>query len=123
MVSSRSTTATSSWTAQWERGRCSPSGCRSMDKLRALVVDDEESVCEAVRAILELEGFDVTTTLSSPEAVELVRKGRYDLIVSDLKMPVMDGMQFYDKVRELGNTSIFILMTAYSSLYSVEAAM
>jgi two-component system C4-dicarboxylate transport response regulator DctD len=88
-----------------------------MDKLKALVVDDEESVCEAVKAVLETEGFAVTITTSSPEAVELVRTRRYDLIISDLKMPVLDGMQFYDKVREIENRSIFLVMTAYSDLY------
>ena len=52
-----------------------------MDKLRSLVVDDESSVCEAVKAILELEGLDVTTTISSVDAVEMVRKNGYDLIL------------------------------------------
>jgi DNA-binding NtrC family response regulator len=88
-----------------------------MDKLKALVVDDEESVCEAVKAVLETEGFDVTVTMSSPDAVELVRKNTYDLIISDLKMPVLDGLQFYDKVREIENRSIFVVMTAYSNLF------
>jgi DNA-binding NtrC family response regulator len=87
-----------------------------MDKLKALVVDDEESVCEAVKAILEPEGFAVTTTTSSTHALNLVRENAYDLIVSDLKMPELDGMQLYEKVRELGNTSMFILITAYSSM-------
>jgi DNA-binding NtrC family response regulator len=87
-----------------------------MDKFRALVVDDESSVCEAVKAILEPEGFAVTTTTSSTHALDLVRETRYDLIVSDLKMPELDGMQLYEKVRELGNTNMFILITAYSSM-------
>ncbi len=86
-------------------------------KLKALVVDDEESVCEAVKAILETENFDVTATTSSLQAVELVRRDRYDLIVSDLKMPELDGLQFYDKVREIEDKSIFVVMTAYSSAF------
>ena len=94
-----------------------------MDKLKALVVDDEESVCEAVRAILEIEGLDVTTTTSSPDAVELVRKKGYDLIVSDLKMPVMDGIQFYDKVREIESDSIFIIVTAFGTIPSAVEAV
>ncbi len=93
-----------------------------MDKLKALVVDDEESVCEAVKAILETEGFDVTVTTSSLDAVERVRKDRYDIILSDLKMPELDGLQLYDKVREIENRSIFVVMTAYSTLFpAVEA--
>jgi DNA-binding NtrC family response regulator len=94
-----------------------------MDKLRALVVDDESSVCEAVKAILELEGLDVTTTISSVDAVEMVRNNGYDLIVSDLKMPVMDGLQFYDKVREIESDSIFIIITAYGTIPSAVDAV
>jgi len=94
-----------------------------MDKLKALVVDDESSVCEAVKAILELEGLDVTTTISSVDAVEMVRKNSYDLIVSDLKMPVMDGLQFYDKVREIESDSIFIIITAYGTIPSAVDAV
>ena len=94
-----------------------------MDKLKALVVDDEESVCEAVRAILELEGLDVTTTINSVDAVEMVRRDGYDLIVSDLKMPVMDGLQFYDKVREIETDSIFIIITAFGTIPSAVDAV
>jgi DNA-binding NtrC family response regulator len=94
-----------------------------MDKLKALVVDDEASVCEAVKAILEIEGLDVTTTTSSPEGVELVRQNGYDLIVSDLKMPVMDGVQFYDKVREIESDSVFIIITAFGTIPSAVDAI
>jgi len=94
-----------------------------MDKLRALVVDDESSVCEAVKAILEIEGLDVTTTISSVDAVEMVRKDGFDLIISDLKMPVMDGLQFYDKVREIESDSIFIIITAFGTIPSAVDAV
>jgi DNA-binding NtrC family response regulator len=94
-----------------------------MDRIRALVVDDEESVCEAVKAILEIEGIDVTATTSSPDGVELVRKNSFDLIVSDLKMPVMDGLQFYDRVREIESDSIFIIITAFGTIPSAVDAI
>src|SRR5512137_1974486 len=94
-----------------------------MDKLKALVVDDEESVCEAVTAILELEGLDVASTVDSVGAVELVRKNAYDLIISDLKMPVMDGIQFYEKVREIESDSVFIIITAFGTIPSAVEAV
>ncbi|MDH4163397.1 MAG: sigma-54 dependent transcriptional regulator [Nitrospirota bacterium] len=94
-----------------------------MDKIRALVVDDEESVCEAVKAILEIEGLEVISTTSSPDAVELVRNNGYDLIISDLKMPVMDGIQFYDRVREIESDSIFIIITAFGTIPSAVDAI
>jgi DNA-binding NtrC family response regulator len=80
-------------------------------------------VCEAVKAILEIEGIDVTATTSSPDGVELVRKNSFDLIVSDLKMPVMDGLQFYDRVREIESDSIFIIITAFGTIPSAVDAI
>jgi len=65
----------------------------------------------------------VTTTISSVDAVEMVRKNGYDLIISDLKMPVMDGLQFYDKVREIESDSIFIIITAYGTIPSAVDAV
>jgi DNA-binding NtrC family response regulator len=94
-----------------------------MDKIRALVVDDEPSVCEAMKAILEIEGIDVIATTSSVAAVDIVRKNSFDLIVSDLKMPVMDGFQFYEKVREIDTDSIFIIITAFGTIPSAVDAV
>jgi DNA-binding NtrC family response regulator len=94
-----------------------------MDKIRALVVDDESSVCEAMKAILEMEGIEVIATTSSVDAVDIVRKNSFDLIVSDLKMPVMDGFQFYEKVREIDTDSIFIIITAFGTIPSAVDAV
>jgi DNA-binding NtrC family response regulator len=94
-----------------------------MDKIKALVVDDEASVCEAMKAILEIEGIDVVTTTSSVGAVDMVRGNAFDLIVSDLKMPFMDGFQFYEKVREIDTDSIFIIITAFGTIPSAVDAI
>ncbi|MCK9418251.1 MAG: sigma-54 dependent transcriptional regulator [Nitrospirae bacterium] len=94
-----------------------------MDKIRALVVDDESSVCEAMKAILEMEGIEVIATTSSVDAVDMVRKNSFDLIVSDLKMPVMNGFQFYEKVREIDTDSIFIIITAFGTIPSAVDAV
>ncbi len=94
-----------------------------MDKFRSIVVDDEASVCEAVKAILEIEGIDVVTTTSSVNAVEDIRKNGYDLIISDLKMPKMDGLELYDQVREISPDSIFIIITAFGTIPSAVDAI
>jgi two-component system response regulator PilR (NtrC family) len=94
-----------------------------MDKFRSLVVDDEPSVCEAVKAILETENIEVKTTTSSLGAVEDVKKNSYDLIISDLKMPKMDGLQFYDQVKEISPESIFIIITAFGTIPSAVDAI
>lgn len=94
-----------------------------MDKFRALVVDDESIVCEAVKAILETEAIDVFTTTSSLGAVEDIRHNNYDLIISDVKMPELDGFELYERVKEFSQESIFILITAYGTISSAVEAI
>jgi DNA-binding NtrC family response regulator len=94
-----------------------------MDRFRALVVDDEASVCRAVHAILETEGMDILTTTSSLDAIERVRKDHFDLIISDLKMPEMNGLDLYDRVREISGDSVFIIITAYGTIPSAVDAI
>jgi DNA-binding NtrC family response regulator len=94
-----------------------------MDKFKAIVVDDEASVCEAVRAILELEGIEVTTFLDSPAAAEDIKRNFYDLIISDLKMPKMTGIELYDNIKDAAPDSIFIIITAFGTIPSAVDAV
>ncbi|MBF0506808.1 MAG: sigma-54-dependent Fis family transcriptional regulator [Nitrospirae bacterium] len=94
-----------------------------MDKFNALVVDDEESVCEAVKAILETEGIEASSTTSSLKAVDLIKRQNYDLIISDLKMPEMSGFELYEAVKEDTHDSIFIIITAYGTIPSAVEAV
>ena len=94
-----------------------------MDKFRAVVVDDESSVCEAVRAILELEGIDVTSFTDSVAAAEDIKKNAYDLIISDLKMPKMTGLELYDAIKDAAPDSIFIIITAFGTIPSAVDAV
>lgn len=94
-----------------------------MGKIRAIVVDDEESVLEAVHAILDTEGIEVHTTKSCLDAVDMIRRNRYDLIISDIRMPDMDGICLLGRVRELSPESIFIVITAYATKESEEQVL
>ncbi len=94
-----------------------------MDKFKAIVVDDEASVCEAVKAILEIEGIEVTTFLDSPQAAEDIRKNRYDLIISDLKMPKMNGLELYENIKDAAADSTFIIITAFGTIPSAVDAV
>jgi len=94
-----------------------------MDRFRALVVDDEEIVCEAVKAILETEDIEVFITTSSLKAIEDIKANNYDLIISDVMMPEMNGFDLYENIKETAHDSIFILITAFGTISSAVDAI
>ncbi len=94
-----------------------------MDRFKAIVVDDEHSVCESVKAILETEGLDIESTISSPDALERIQKKHYDLILSDLIMPEMTGLELYGHVKEVSPDSIFVIITAFGTIQSAVDAV
>jgi DNA-binding NtrC family response regulator len=94
-----------------------------LDKLKAIVVDDEVSILEAVKAILQAEGLQIFTTTSSLTALEQLRKDTFDIIISDLKMPEMDGLELFDRVKEVSPDSLFIMITAFATVASAVDAI
>ncbi len=71
-----------------------------MDKQRILVVEDHQLLQEAMREILEVDGFEVLTAGDGLVALDMMQETCPDLILSDIMMPQMDGYEFYEKVRE-----------------------
>jgi CheY-like chemotaxis protein len=88
----------------------------AVDK-RILIVDDEEKVVFFLRESLEELGHDVTigTAQSAEEALEKIATQPYDLVISDLRMPGIDGLQLIEAVKEKYPSTRFILMTAYGT--------
>ena len=80
---------------------------------KILVVDDERVLVKGMKFNLENEGYEVATGSNGEEAVELARSGDFDLILLDLMMPVVDGLQACMKIREFSNVPI-IMLTARS---------
>lgn len=77
-----------------------------------LYVDDEPELLQVARIFLERHGnFRVDTVTSAAEAFHLLESGKYEAIVSDYQMPVMDGIAFLKKIRASGNTIPFIIFT------------
>ena len=85
-----------------------------MDK-SVLIVDDEEKVVFFLRESLEELGRDFTigTAKSAEEALEKIETHPYDLVISDLRMPGIDGLQLLERVKERHPKTRFVLMTAY----------
>ncbi len=72
-----------------------------MAKGKTLVVDDEQMIQYLLSQLLTGQGYEVDTVSSSYEALDLVRKRKYDLIISDIKMPGINGMELYKEVKKL----------------------
>ena len=69
------------------------------DKKRIMLIDNEEALCRMMEAILADNGYAVKAYVRSFEAVEEFRAGEWDLVVSDIKMPGMDGLEVLQKVK------------------------
>ena len=80
---------------------------------KILVVDDEPVLVKGIKFNLEHEGYQVETGFDGEQAVELAREGRFDIIILDLMMPKIDGLQACMRIREFSNVPI-IMLTARS---------
>ena len=88
---------------------------RNMKKI--LIVDDERFICNSLREVLEYEEFEVDTARSGNEGLEKVKKMPFDLIISDIKMEGMDGVEFLKSVTEKENLPIpFIMISGHGSI-------
>lgn len=87
-----------------------------MPKHRILAVDDEPGIARLIKVNLERAGYEVETAGDGAEAFELIQKNHYDLVLSDVMMPKMDGMELLAKIRENAPTANLpvILLTAKS---------
>ncbi|MDH7498970.1 MAG: sigma-54 dependent transcriptional regulator [candidate division NC10 bacterium] len=88
-----------------------------------LVVDDKEGMREFFEIFLRKEGYQVSTAARGEEALELARAGRFDLAISDIKMPGMDGISLLKGLRELDPQLPVIMITAYPTIESSIEAM
>ncbi len=90
---------------------------------RVLVVDDEEIVRESLSGWLRKDGYTVAVAPDGKAALEALRADRWSVVLLDLKMPGMDGLQVLDEARRLRPEAAFVLMTAYATVDTAVAAM
>ena len=95
----------------------------SLEEARLLVVDDEESLRITTAAILEQEGYIVDTASSGDEAVELLTKADYDLVLTDLHMEGGDGLSVLSQIRRHSPLTISVVLTGFASVESAIAAL
>ena len=84
------------------------------DKLKILVVDDNEEFCRNVTDILELKGYEVVSAYDGFKGLEIVKENGFDIVLMDVKMPVMDGVETYRKLKEIAPNTSVIMITAFA---------
>jgi DNA-binding NtrC family response regulator len=82
--------------------------------MRVLIVDDEPSMLLTLAANLELEGFDVDTAATGDEALEKFAERPFDIVMSDIRMPGMNGVELFRRVRALAPSLPVVLMTGFA---------
>jgi DNA-binding NtrC family response regulator len=92
-------------------------------KVKILVVDDERGLCAGIQEALRREGYSVDAATDAPTALSLSENKLYSLIVSDMKMPQLSGLELLSKVKARTPDTMFILMTAYATVETAVEAM
>lgn len=94
-----------------------------MEKYKILIVDDEKIVRESLFHWFEDEGYSVETAESAEIALKNFDKGKFDLILLDMRMPGMNGIELLEKIKEIDKDCIVILITAYASVPTAVQAL
>jgi CheY-like chemotaxis protein len=99
-------------------------GAKGMKEyVRILVADDEPLMRNLILRILESEGYQVTLASSGTEALEHLRKEKYDILLSDIKMPGLNGIDLLKNVKASFEDMVVIMMTGYGEAYSIKQAL
>ena len=93
------------------------------EKGRILVADDEESHRIMLRAVLQEEGYEVAGAADGPEAIRVVEQEPFDLVLLDIRMPGMDGVEALTEIRKISPYIPVLMMTAYASVKTAVEAL
>ena len=88
-----------------------------------LIADDEPDIRESLKIVLESEGYKCTAVTNGEEALQKIQESDYELLITDILMPKLDGMKLLDKAVHVSPQTIIIIMTAYASIESAIAAL
>jgi len=88
-----------------------------------LVVDDEVEICDLLQSFLTEEGYQVFTATNGVEAISLGKQNELDLALLDIKMPGMDGIEVFRKLKKVRGDMGVIILTGYGTLGTAKEAM
>ena len=88
-----------------------------------LIVDDDRSSCEIIAKILSLRGYHVDVAYDGPTALELVEKKTYGLALIDYRMPGMDGVELYRRIRQMRPDVVGVFVTGFPTIDTIYPAI
>lgn len=88
-----------------------------------LIVDDEPLIQELLSEVLEKEGYQVTSVSNGYQALKKIHQGYFDVVITDVRMPKIDGITLLKKIKELSPATSVIVITAYGSIDDAVKAM
>jgi CheY-like chemotaxis protein len=94
--------------------RATPDDRNPLRGLKILIVDDDAGICQSLRDLLEAEGCQVETAASGVYATQWLERQKFDLVLSDVVMPDIDGFQLYQYVKKSTPALPVVLMTAFN---------
>jgi DNA-binding NtrC family response regulator len=94
-----------------------------MERLKAIVIDDEQIVLDSVKNILSEENIDVDISLSSTTGLNMALRNEYDIVLTDIRMPVMGGMRVLRDIKRSKPSMPVIMITGYASVKSAVQSM
>ncbi len=96
---------------------------KGVPPIRVLVVDDDKAICEFMETFLEKDGYEVKTLSDASVVVDTVKAGGFHLVVLDLMMPKMGGVEVLEKIRKVDSDVAVVIFTGYPSLDTAVASM
>ncbi len=90
---------------------------------KILIIDHEPDILKALKAILTKEGYQVRTASGSEDAISVVKSEPFDLVIMDIRMPEIDGMEFMRQIKKLGDDIEVIILTGSASIENAVGAL
>ncbi|MBU4502409.1 MAG: response regulator [Nanoarchaeota archaeon] len=92
-------------------------------KYHVLVVDDEKDLCRHIKRKLEKEGYKTVVAFTGEECIDYFKKNRVDVVIADIRMPKMSGLEMLERCREINDDFILIIITGYGDHETAKKAL
>ncbi len=94
-----------------------------MRTIRILIIDDDKDICEYMQLLLSQSGYEVTAETDARAALELLREEEFHVVILDIMMPELNGMELLERIRDFDSDIAIIIFTGYPSVDTAVTSM